>query len=169
MSATSMEAMEVSCSVNGAPVSRVIDVRTTLAHFLREDLGLTGTKISCDMQVCGVCTVLVDEEPVSSCTYLAVDVHGTSVMTIEGLARNGALHPLQTAFVDHMALQCGFCTPGFLMMSVALLAQNPEPTRDEIIEYLDGNLCRCTGYAPIVAAVSDAAAILRDAGGDGVG
>ncbi|MDT4894284.1 MAG: aerobic carbon-monoxide dehydrogenase small subunit [Pseudonocardiales bacterium] len=147
----------VTADVNGVAVSEAVETRLTLAQFLRERLGLTGTKLSCEMQVCGVCSVLVDGEPVSACTYLAADVDGRRVETVEGLARGGALDPLQQSFVENFALQCGFCTPGFLMMATALLRRNPDPTEDDVKEYLDGNICRCTGYAPIVEAVLDAA------------
>lgn len=157
-------AVLVGLRVNGISVERSVDVRTTLAQLLREDLALTGTKVSCDVQVCGACTVLVDGLPVSSCTYLAADADGRAVTTVEGLATGRELHPLQEAFVEHMALQCGFCTPGFLMMAKALLDENPQPTREEILEYLDGNLCRCTGYAPIVEAVEAVARRFRDGG-----
>ena len=128
-----------------------------LVDLLRDHLGLKGTKQSCGMQVCGVCTVLVDGAPVSSCTFLAVDVDGHEVETVEGLADGDRLHPIQQAFVDAFALQCGFCTPGFVMTAKALLAENPQPSRQEIIDYLDGSICRCTGYAPIVAAIELAA------------
>lgn len=147
----------ISSVVNGHRVTREVEPRRMLSDFLREDLGLTGTKVSCGLQVCGVCTVLVDGAPVSSCTYLAVDIDGRDVLTVEGLADAEGLHPLQQAFVDKFALQCGFCTPGFLMMAKALLDQNPDPSEDEVTEYLDGNICRCTGYRPIVEAVLAAA------------
>jgi aerobic-type carbon monoxide dehydrogenase small subunit (CoxS/CutS family) len=147
----------ITATVNGHRVTRTVEPRRMLSDFLREDLGLTGTKLSCGLQVCGVCTVLVDGAPVSSCTYLAVDVDGREVETVEGLADADGLHPLQQAFVDRFALQCGFCTPGFLMMAKSLLDQNPDPTEEEVTEYLDGNICRCTGYRPIVEAVLDAA------------
>jgi aerobic-type carbon monoxide dehydrogenase small subunit (CoxS/CutS family) len=147
----------VHADVNGVAVSEAVETRLTLAQFLRERLGLTGTKLSCEMQVCGVCSVLVDGEPVSACTYLAADVDGRRVETVEGLARAGALDPLQQSFVENFALQCGFCTPGFLMMATALLRRNPDPTEEDVKEYLDGNICRCTGYASIVEAVLDAA------------
>lgn len=155
----------VNARVNGRPVDRTVENRRTLGHFLREDMGLTGTKLSCDLQVCGVCTVLVAGQPVSACTYLAADVDGADVTTVEGLADADGLHPLQQAFVDHFALQCGFCTPGFLMMAKALLDANPEPTRDEVAHHLEGNICRCTGYEPIVEAVLDAAARMRGTSG----
>ncbi|HKC28365.1 MAG TPA: (2Fe-2S)-binding protein [Jatrophihabitans sp.] len=154
---------ELATTVNGAAYTGWVPNRRTLAQFLRDDLGLTGTKVSCELQVCGVCTVLVDGEPVSSCTYLAADVDGRAVETVEGLANGDRLHPLQRAFVENFALQCGFCTPGFLMMAKALLERNPDPTDEEIREHLDGNICRCTGYRPIVAAVRAAASELRGA------
>jgi aerobic-type carbon monoxide dehydrogenase small subunit (CoxS/CutS family) len=155
----------LSTVVNGRPVSRSVETRATLAEFLRSDLGLTGTKVSCELQVCGVCTVIVDGAPVSSCTYLAVDIEGREVLTVEGLADGAELHPIQQAFVDHFAIQCGFCTPGFVMMAKALLDQAPAPSRDEVESYFEGNICRCTGYLPIVDAVLDAAGRLRE--GDG--
>lgn len=147
--------------VNGTEFRRFVPNRMTLAQFLREQLGLTGTKVSCELQVCGVCSVLVDGRPVSSCTYLAVDVHNARVETVEGLADGDVLHPLQSAFVEEFALQCGFCTPGFLVMSLALLRENPDPSTEEIREFLDGNICRCTGYEPIVEAVHEAARRMR--------
>jgi aerobic-type carbon monoxide dehydrogenase small subunit (CoxS/CutS family) len=155
--------ISVTAEVNGVTVSETVSTRLTLAQFLRDVLGLTGTKVSCEMQVCGACSVLVDGGPVSACTYLAVDIDGRRVETVEGLGRHGKLHPLQQSFVDNFALQCGFCTPGFLMMAKALLARNPDPSEEDVKEYLDGNICRCTGYEPIVAAVLDAARRLRAA------
>ena len=128
-----------------------------LAEFLRDQLGLTGTKVSCELQVCGSCTVLVDGKPISSCTYLAADIDRRDVATIEGVATSESLHPIQQAFVDNNALQCGFCTPGFVMATLALLAENPNPDEDEVAHYLEGNICRCTGYQPIIRAVIDAA------------
>jgi aerobic-type carbon monoxide dehydrogenase small subunit (CoxS/CutS family) len=154
----------VRANVNGTEVSRYVANRSTLAQFLRDDLGLTGTKVSCELQVCGVCSVLVDGSPVSACTYLAVDIDGHQVETVEGLADGDTLHPLQQAFVEEFALQCGFCTPGFLMMSVALLRRNPDPSEEDVKEYLDGNICRCTGYRPIVEAVQLAATRMREDG-----
>ncbi|MHB2022625.1 MAG: (2Fe-2S)-binding protein [Mycobacteriales bacterium] len=151
------ERVRIRCTVNGVEVDRDVEARLLLAQFLRDELGLTGTKVSCEMQVCGVCTVLVDGEPVSSCTLLAADADGARVETVEGLATSDSLHPLQEAFVEQMAAQCGFCTPGFLMMAKALLDQDPAPGEGTIREYLDGNLCRCTGYAPILAAVKSVA------------
>jgi aerobic-type carbon monoxide dehydrogenase small subunit (CoxS/CutS family) len=147
--------------VNGIVVRRTVENRQTLVGFLRDGLGLTGTKVSCDLQVCGVCSVLVDDQPVSSCTYLAADIDGRRVRTVEGLSGGERLSPLQQSFVDHFALQCGFCTPGFLMMATALLERNPDPTEEEVIDYLEGNICRCTGYRTIVDAVLEAAARMR--------
>jgi aerobic-type carbon monoxide dehydrogenase small subunit (CoxS/CutS family) len=151
-----MSMVRVSATVNGNGVTRDISARSTLAEFLRVDLGLNGTKVSCELQVCGVCTVLVDGLPVSSCTYLAVDIDGLDVLTIEGMAEGENLHVIQQAFVDHFALQCGFCTPGFVMMAKALLDQTPRPSRSEVEQFLEGNICRCTGYEPIVDAILDA-------------
>jgi aerobic-type carbon monoxide dehydrogenase small subunit (CoxS/CutS family) len=152
---------EIVTRVNQVEVRRYVEHRMTLAEFLRQDVGLTGTKVSCELQVCGACSVLVDGEPVSACTYLAVDVDGRDVLTVEGLAEKGRLHPLQTAFVENFALQCGFCTPGFLLMAKSLLDRNPDPTEEDVVEHLDGNICRCTGYQPIVEAVLDAARRMR--------
>lgn len=152
----------ITARVNGVELTRSVSTRSTLAQFLRNDLGLTGTKVSCELQVCGVCSVLVDGAPVSACTYLAADIDGRDVETVEGLSEGNTLHPLQESFVDNFALQCGFCTPGFLMMSKSLLARNPNPTEEEVIEHLDGNICRCTGYRTIVEAVLAAAARMRE-------
>ena len=128
---------------------------------MRDRLNLTGTKISCEVQVCGSCTVLVDGLPVSSCTLLAYEVSDREVVTIEGLARpDGTLHPIQQAFIDEFAFQCGFCTPGMILSAKALLDENPKPSRDEIIHYMDGNICRCTGYVSIVAAIQRAADVI---------
>lgn len=147
----------INATVNGKAISESVPVRWTLAELIRDRLGLTGTKLSCGMEVCGVCTVLVDGRPVSSCTYLAVDVDGAEVSTIEGLAKGADLHPIQAAFVEKFAMQCGFCTPGFVMMAKALLDENPTPSRAQVVEYLDGNICRCTGYQPIIDAILEAA------------
>ena len=158
---TGMETVEIAPSINGREVALSVPVRMTLAELLRDRLDLFGVKLSCEMQVCGVCTVLVDDLPVSSFTFLAADADRRRVETIEGLAEGEQLHPIQQAFVDHFALQCGFCTPGFIMMTKYLLAGSPDPERDEIVDCFDGNLCRCTGYAPIIEAVLDAARRLR--------
>ena len=143
--------------VNGRHVEMLVPVRLTVAELLRDRLGLTGTKVSCEMQVCGACTVLVDGNPVSSCTTLACDLDGTDVLTVEGLAQGRDLHPVQEAFMAANALQCGYCTPGFIMMAVGLLDAYPGADRDEVREWMDGNLCRCTGYEPIETAVTVAA------------
>jgi aerobic-type carbon monoxide dehydrogenase small subunit (CoxS/CutS family) len=148
----------VSTMVNGLEVSRQVQNRLMLSDFLRDELGLTGTKVSCELQVCGACSVLVDGKPVSACTYLAADIDGKEVRTVEGLAGADGLSPLQSAFVEHFALQCGFCTPGLLMMATSLLEENANPSRDEVIHHLEGNICRCTGYRPIVEAVLSVAA-----------
>ena len=152
----------VTVEVNGTRVERTVEPRSILADFLREDLRLTGTKVSCGLQVCGVCTVLVDGRPVSACTYLTVDADGRRVRTVEGLSDGQTLSPLQEAFVDCHALQCGFCTPGFLMMSTALLEAQPDVEHEEIVEHLEGNICRCTGYRPIVEAVEQVARAGRE-------
>lgn len=147
----------VAMTVNGRPVSLAIEPRTILLDLLRDRLGLTGAKRSCDTQVCGACTVLLDGRPVSSCCTLAYEADGRGVETIEGLAGPAGLHPIQQAFVDRAAIQCGFCTPGFVLTTKALLAEHPNPSRDEIEAFLGGNLCRCTGYWNILEAVEDAA------------
>ncbi|MDE0494878.1 MAG: (2Fe-2S)-binding protein [Acidimicrobiaceae bacterium] len=147
----------IRCRVNGHDREMLVPVRLTVAELLRDRLGLTGTKVSCEMQVCGACTVVVDGDPVSSCTALACDLDGTEVLTVEGLAQGRDLHPVQEAFMEANALQCGFCTPGFIMMAVALLDACPGADQADIREWMDGNLCRCTGYAPIETAVTLAA------------
>ena len=148
-----MNTAELRCTVNGRSVDTTVPVRATAADVLRDQLGLRGTKVSCELQVCGACTIVVDGQPVSSCSVLAVDLDGRRVDTIEGMQRGGELHPLQAAFWEHNAFQCGFCTPGFLMMAKALLDETPDPTPEQVREWLDGNLCRCTGYRPIEEAV----------------
>lgn len=161
MTTSEQALVPVTVEINGVCVTDAVPTRITLAQFLRDNRGLTGTKVSCEMQVCGACSVLVDGEPVSACTYLAADVDGRRVETVEGLATHGQLHPLQQSFVDNFSLQCGFCTPGFLMMAKALLDRNPDPTEEDVKDFLDGNICRCTGYEPIVRAVLDAAQRIR--------
>ena len=140
-------------SVNGAAQAHEVEPRLLLVHFLREVMGLTGTSVGCDTSSCGACTVLVDGESVKSCTMLAAQADGSSITTIEGLASDGQLHPMQEAFREHHGLQCGFCTPGMVMAAVQLLADNPKATEAEIREGLDGNICRCTGYQNIVKAI----------------
>lgn len=152
------QTLQLNFRLNGKALEVDCEAQETLAELLRERLNLTGTKISCEVQVCGACTVLVDGLPVSSCTLLAYEVRDRNVVTIEGLARpDGTLHPIQQAFIDEFAFQCGFCTPGMIMAAKALLDENPKPTEAEIIHYMDGNLCRCTGYVPIVRAIQRAA------------
>ncbi|MFN8593032.1 MAG: (2Fe-2S)-binding protein [Thermomicrobiales bacterium] len=151
------ETITLTSTVNGQQVTLAVEPRTILLDLLRDRLGLTGAKRSCDSQVCGACTVLLNGAPVSACSTLACEAAGGTIETIEGLAGPGGLHPIQQAFVDRAAIQCGFCTPGFVLTTKALLAENPRPTRAEIEHYLGGNLCRCTGYWNILAAVEDAA------------
>jgi carbon-monoxide dehydrogenase small subunit len=151
-------------TVNGEAVTREVDARTLLVHFIREELRLTGTHIGCDTTSCGACTVLLDGVAVKSCTLFAVQAEGAALETIEGVARDGQLHPLQQGFWDRHGLQCGFCTPGMIMSAKYLLSRNPDPTEQEIREGISGNLCRCTGYNKIVEAIQQAAAALREAG-----
>ncbi|MDP3773853.1 MAG: (2Fe-2S)-binding protein [Gemmatimonadales bacterium] len=153
----------VSLSVNGTTRTAEVEPRALLAHVLRDDLNLTGTKIGCDTSQCGACTVLIDGRAVKSCTMLAVQAEGAQITTIEGLATNGNLHPLQNAFWEKHGLQCGFCTPGVILTAVDLLGQNPDPSEAEIRHAIDGNYCRCTGYQNIVAAIKAAASTLRGA------
>jgi len=148
----------VAITVNGARREANVEPRQLLVFFLREQLGLTGTNVGCDTSSCGACTVLLDGESVKSCTLLAVQADGHTVTTIEGLAQDGALHPVQQAFHEQHALQCGYCTPGFVLATLSLLRENPSPSEDEIRHALEGNLCRCTGYVNIVKAVRAAAA-----------
>ena len=148
--------MKVSITVNGKAYERDVEPRLLLVHFLRDVLGLTGTKIGCDTSQCGACTVHLNGKSLKSCTCLAVQADGTEVTTIEGLASNGDLHPMQEGFWEKHGLQCGYCTPGMIMASVAFLKDNPHPDEDAIRHGLEGNLCRCTGYHNIVAAVKAA-------------
>ena len=148
-------------AVNGQGRRLEIEDRTLLLDLLR-DLGLTGAKPSCEMEVCGSCTVLLDGYPVSACTTLAVEAQGRSIETIEGLAKDGALHPLQEAFLEHFAFQCGYCTPGMILTAKALLEENPAPSRREVLHWMEGNICRCTGYESIVNAVLAAAERMRE-------
>jgi aerobic carbon-monoxide dehydrogenase small subunit len=149
--------MRISIDVNGQPREADVEPRLLLVYFLRDALGLTGTNVGCDTSSCGACTVLLDGESVKSCTVLAVQADGSEVTTIEGLAQDGELHPVQQAFREAHALQCGFCTPGFVMASVSLLKEVPDPSEEAVREGLEGNLCRCTGYHNIVKAVRAAA------------
>jgi len=148
----------VSITVNGVRREAEVEPRMLLVDFIRDQIGLTGTKIGCDTSQCGACTIHLDGQAVKSCTVLAVQADGSAVMTIEGLAQNGSLPPMQDAFWEKHGLQCGFCTPGMIMSAVELLELNPDPTDEEIRDGLEGNLCRCTGYENIVRAVREAAA-----------
>ena len=144
----------ITVTVNGVRHEADVEERELLVYFLREGLGLTGTNVGCDTSSCGTCTIHVNGESVKSCTLLAVQADGTEITTIEGLATNGELHPMQAAFQAHHGLQCGYCTPGMIMAATSLLKENPNPSEDEIRHGLEGNLCRCTGYQNIVKAVS---------------
>jgi carbon-monoxide dehydrogenase small subunit len=148
---------KIALAVNGERHEADVQTRQLLVYFLREQLGLTGTNVGCDTSSCGACTVLLDGESVKSCTVLAVQADGSEVTTIEGLAGDGELHPVQQAFHEEHGVQCGYCTPGFVMATVSLLKENPSPSEDEIRHALEGNLCRCTGYHNIVRAVEAAA------------
>jgi carbon-monoxide dehydrogenase small subunit len=149
--------VEISVTVNGAPHTHDVEPRTLLVHYVREQVGLTGTNIGCDTSSCGACTLHIDGESVKSCTVLAVQADGAEITTIEGLADGDTLHPMQQAFMEHHGLQCGYCTPGMVMAATSLLEENPHPTEEEVRVGLEGNLCRCTGYHNIVAAVLAAA------------
>jgi aerobic carbon-monoxide dehydrogenase small subunit len=151
----------VKLTVNGRATDALVEPRTLLIHFLREELGLKGAHIGCDTSHCGACTVDLDGRSVKSCTMFAVQAEGAEIVTVEGLAHGGALHPLQAAFVEHHGLQCGFCTPGMLMRGYRLLQENPNPSEDEVRWGLSGNICRCTGYQNIIKAVQHAAAELQ--------
>jgi aerobic-type carbon monoxide dehydrogenase small subunit (CoxS/CutS family) len=157
-----MEKERLILKVNGEARELLAPVHHTLLEVLREELNLTGTKHGCELGECGTCTVLLDGKAVLSCLTLPLECQGREVVTVEGLARNGELHPLQKAFAENGAAQCGYCTPGFLLVAEALLRANPSPTRKEIAEALAGNLCRCTGYLKIFEAVEEAAARLRE-------
>jgi aerobic-type carbon monoxide dehydrogenase small subunit (CoxS/CutS family) len=160
MNVNHMEArstFSLSLNVNGTPWSGEVPIEETLLEFLRNRLRLTGTKRSCESEVCGACTVLVNNRPVSSCSYLAFEAHEKSVLTIEGVARGEDLDPLQEAFVRNVGAQCGYCTPGQIMAAKALLMENPNPTRDEVAEWLSGNICRCGAYPAIAASILEAA------------
>lgn len=156
--------MTLAMRVNGQPVTLEIEPRELLLDVVRDRLGLTGAKRSCDLQVCGACTLLVDGVPVSSCCTLAYEANGKRVETVEGLARHGDLHPIQQAFIEKTAVQCGFCTSGMLLATKALLAETPHPSPEQIKHALAGNLCRCTGYWNIIEAVEDAARRLAEVG-----
>lgn len=151
----------VSMTVNGQQVSHDVEARTLLVEYLRQNCALTGTHVGCDTSQCGACVVHVDGESVKACTMLAAQADGAEVVTIEGLAQNGELHPMQAAFKEHHGLQCGFCTPGMVMSAVDLLQKNSSPSEEEIRDWLEGNICRCTGYHNIVKAIQAAAQDMR--------
>jgi carbon-monoxide dehydrogenase small subunit len=159
-------ARRVSMTVNGAVRSADVEPRTLLVHYLRDHLGLTGTHVGCDTSQCGACVVDVDGVTTKSCTLFAVQAERASVTTIEGIGDQGSYHPVQEGFWAKHGLQCGYCTPGMIMSTIALLEQNPDPTEDEIRHGLEGNICRCTGYQNIVRAVQHAAEIMKDAAAD---
>jgi carbon-monoxide dehydrogenase small subunit len=143
----------VNITVNGRETSKEVEPRLLLVHYLRDLLGLTGTNVGCDTSQCGSCTILMDGQAVKSCTVLAVQADGSKVTTIEGLAKNGQLHPIQQAFWDHHGLQCGFCTPGMILIATEILKKNPKPSEHDVRHGLEGNICRCTGYENIVRAI----------------
>jgi carbon-monoxide dehydrogenase small subunit len=151
----------VSMTVNGQAVTREVEPRTLLVEFLRQQLHLTGTHVGCDTSQCGACVIHIDGQSVKSCTVLALQAEGSQITTIEGLAKNGELHPMQAAFREHHGLQCGFCTPGMIMSAIDLVQRNPNASEPEIREWLEGNLCRCTGYHNIVKAIQAAAQNMR--------
>ena len=158
-----MSQHEITVTINGEQQTRTVDARMLLVHFIRENLGLTGTHIGCDTTSCGACTISVDGEAVKSCTIFAVQADGATIETVEGLAAGGKLHPLQEGFWEKHGLQCGFCTPGMIMTAKSLLEKNKAPTEQEIREGISGNICRCTGYNKIVEAIQYAAAKLEEA------
>lgn len=159
-----MSTHSVTLKLNGEEHTAEVEARTLLVHFIRENLNLTGTHIGCDTTSCGACTVLLDGRPVKSCTVFAVQAEGAEITTVEGLATNGTLHPIQEGFMQEHGLQCGYCTPGMMLTSSALLKDNPNPSEDDIRWGISGNLCRCTGYVNIVKAVQYAAAKMAEGG-----
>ena len=161
-----MDKTQVSFSLNGQLVEVLVEPRELLIHVLREQLQQTGSHIGCETSHCGACTVDFNGESVKSCTLLAVQAQGAEVLTVEGLAANGELHPLQQAFMDEHGLQCGYCTPGMLMRSYRLLLENPDPSEEEIREGMSGNLCRCTGYQNIIKSIQKAAIVINQSGRD---
>ena len=158
----SIQLVPITITVNGKTYQREVEPRLLLVEFIREAIGLTGTHIGCDTSYCGACTIIVDGDPVKSCTLLAVQADGSEVLTVEGLEQDGELHPLQQAFSQNHGLQCGYCTPGMLMSSLSLLAENPDPDIKDIRKQLAGNVCRCTGYQNIIKSVQAAAKNLRE-------
>ena len=156
------QTISVSFTLNGRLQELEVEPHELLLDVVRERLGLTGAKRSCDVEVCGACTLLVDGRPVSACTTLALEVRGRSVLTIEGLATDGKLHPLQDAFIEHGGFQCGFCTPGMILAAKALLDENPDPSEEELKHFMHGNICRCTGYKKIIESIMAAAKAMRE-------
>ena len=159
-----MHEWPVKVSVNGQPTEATVEPRLTLADYLRERCGLTGTHLGCEHGACGACTVLVDGQALRSCLMFAVQAHGKAIRTVEGLANGDELHPLQRAFIDNHGLQCGFCTPGFLMLATSVLEKTPDIGDEDLLDILSSNLCRCTGYQNIIKAVRQAAAEMRGQG-----
>jgi carbon-monoxide dehydrogenase small subunit len=157
------QTMRITLTVNGREHTLTVEPYDTLIELIRDRLGLMGTKKSCDMQVCGACTVLLDGHPVSACTMLAFEARNTALLTIEGLAQGETLHPIQEAFIEHSGFQCGFCTPGMILTAKALLDENPTPSEAEIKHYMRGNICRCTGYKRILEAVLAASRRMAEA------
>lgn len=157
-----IQLVPVAITVNGKTYQREVEPRLLLVEFIRETLGLTGTHIGCDTSFCGACTIILDGDTVKSCTVFAVQADGGEIITVEGLERDGTLHPLQQAFSEHHGLQCGYCTPGMLMSSLALLAGNPDPSAEDIRKQLSGNICRCTGYQNIIKSIQEAARTLQE-------
>jgi aerobic carbon-monoxide dehydrogenase small subunit len=162
--ASEAQLIPISFTLNGRLQEIEVEPHELLLDVVRERLGLTGAKRSCDVQVCGACTLLVDGRPVSACTTLAFEVRDHSVLTIEGLAENGKLHPLQQAFIEHGGFQCGFCTPGMILAAKALLDENPDPSEAELKHFMHGNICRCTGYKKIIESIMAAARTMRSGG-----
>jgi aerobic-type carbon monoxide dehydrogenase small subunit (CoxS/CutS family) len=153
--------LAIRMTINGRPVEGIVSPRTLLSDFLREDVGLSGVRVCCEQGICGACTVLVDGQTARACLVLAVQADGADILTVEGLAQRGTLHPLQQAFWDHHGLQCGYCTPGMLITAYDLLRHNPDPSEAEIRQAIAGNLCRCTGYVHIVTSIRAAADAMR--------
>jgi aerobic carbon-monoxide dehydrogenase small subunit len=156
--------LEIETTINGQKIISKISPETILVDFIRNQLGFTGTKKSCEMQICGSCTVLLDGEPVSSCCTLAYEINNREVLTIEGVADNGSFHPVQQAFLDEYGLQCGFCTPGMVLTTISLLNYNPNPSEETIKAHIGNSLCRCTGYYPILNAVKAATKLVKENG-----
>ena len=154
--------MQVTMTLNGKEITADVEPRLLLVHFVRENLGLTGTHIGCDTSGCGACTVLLDGKPVKSCTFLAVQAQGRQVTTVEGLKTNGKLHPVQAQFKEQHGLQCGYCTPGMMLVGAALLQENPNPSEEDVRWAISGNICRCTGYQNIVKAIQRAGEDIRE-------